>query len=154
MLSSERFCGDVLSAMWKMGQERGSTSFSSCCFSLVFSFVAQRSGNTLCEETLPTVAIYNPFFFGISTGFESTKAWNVMKWAYISSKCFYPRVRVCSFNSVEQRARLTRLIKDLGVQSSACLIFREAPKDQGRLVTTYRRSVTRFCLETLLQNPS
>lgn len=43
-----------------------------------------------------------------------------MKWAYISSKCFYPRVRVCSFNSVEQRARLTRLIKDLGVQSSAC----------------------------------
>lgn len=106
------------------------------------------------KETLSTVAIYDPFFFGISTGFESKKAWNVMKWAYISSKCFYPRVRVCSFNSVEQRARLTRLIKDLGVQSSAFLIFREALKDQGRLVTTYRRSVTRFYLETLLHNPS
>jgi len=151
MLSSKRFCEDVLSAMWSWGKRESSMSFSSRSFSLVLFF--RRTEPRCVTKTLPTMAIYDPFFFGISTGFESMKAWNVMKWAYISSKCFYPRVRVCSFNSVEQRARLTRLIKDLGVQSSACLIFREALKDQGRLVTTYRRSVSRFCLETLLQNP-
>ena len=55
--------------------------------------------NHVLKETLPTVSIYDPCFCGISTGFESKKAWKSLasvrypKWTYIPSKFVYPRVR-------------------------------------------------------------